>query len=611
MLDKQKFFTDFENLVKRLEYRGITKEQLLFIKEKITKQKELTRIINELRQARNQLSQAGSKNAEKVREIKKEITSQETELIVITKEIENLTSRLPNLPVPGTPTNEEGNRIIDSTQYQHNIQHNLTHEQILKKLAIIDEEKSILLSGSKFAVYQGFGSELLHALINFMRSENRQRGYQLFDTPYLVNAHNLYNTGQFHKFQDNLYKLEESNFYLLPTAEVSLVNLYQNQILTEENLPLNLCAYSPCFRAERMAAGQENKGLIRLHQFHKVELVKIVKPENSYQELEKLLADARHILHLLKIPHRVIELCQEELGFTAAKTYDIEVWLPIMKKESKNYYPHTLNGSALAVDRLIITLCEYYYDEKENCLIIPEVLKKKEFERVVERARKNEKRTNFLLSPNATAAEKAKYNLCKSIARYERENKLSEQELAKKLGISHPQLTAKMSEKKYLPKPTNLRTYPCDLTINKQRFIKLEISPYYEKHNREYLEALAKKGIVLSKEELVTKLITDDLLRKILLPQLDGEEEIRADGFYYHYTYYFAILHKRNKKAYKLIWCVADNEPHVLDNIPKIEEIQNLEEYGKKLMEEIIDIKELGNREITEKGDYTNNETEN
>ena len=325
MLNLQKLFTNFEELIQRLEPRKINKEQLLLIKEKLIRQKKLIEIINQLRQKRNQLSQGGSKFAEQVREIKEEIVLSEKELRELEVKLNELTSQLPNLPALDTPTDEEGNRLIDSSEYQHNIQHNLTHEQILKKLKIIDEEKSILLSGSKFAVYQGLGSELLHALINFMRFENCKRGYRLFDTPYLVSAHNLYNTGQFHKFQDNLYKLGESNFYLLPTAEVSLVNLYQNQILTEEDLPLNLCAYSPCFRAERMAAGQENKGLIRLHQFHKVELVKIVKPENSYQELEKLVADARNILYLLKIPHRVIELCHEELGFTAAKTYDIEV----------------------------------------------------------------------------------------------------------------------------------------------------------------------------------------------------------------------------------------------------------------------------------------------
>ena len=325
MLELQKFFTDFENLVQRLEPRGISQEQLLSIKEKLVRQKELIKIINELRQKRNQLSQGGEINAQKVKLIKEKVACSEKELKELEIKLNELTAQLPNLPASDTPTNEKGNKIIDNTEYQYNIQHHLTHEEILKKLKLIDEEKSILLSGSKFAVYQGLGSKLLHALINFMRSENSKRGYCLFDTPYLVNTHNLYNTGQFHKFQDNLYKLEDSNFYLLPTAEVSLVNLFQNQILAEGDLPLNLCAYSPCFRAERMAAGQENKGLVRLHQFHKVELVKVVKPENSYQELEKLVADARNILHLLKIPHRVIELCYKELGFTAAKTYDIEV----------------------------------------------------------------------------------------------------------------------------------------------------------------------------------------------------------------------------------------------------------------------------------------------
>jgi seryl-tRNA synthetase len=325
MLDLQKFFTDFKVLAQRLELRGVSKEQLSIIKNKLVKRDELISKINYLRHQRNRLSKEGIKNAEEVKETKKLIASRETELNEIEKELNELTNQLPNLASPDTPTNEEGNKIISSAEYPHSIQHHLTHETILKKLELIDEERSVLLSGSKFVVYQELGSKLLHSLINFMRSENSKRGYRLLDTPYLVNAHNLYNTGQFHKFQDNLYKVEESNFYLLPTAEVSLVNLYQNQLLPEEDLSLNLCAYSPCFRAERMAAGQENKGLIRLHQFHKVELVKIVKPENSYQELQKLVADARNILHLLKVPHRVIELCHEELGFTAAKTFDIEI----------------------------------------------------------------------------------------------------------------------------------------------------------------------------------------------------------------------------------------------------------------------------------------------
>jgi len=398
MLDLKKFLaieTDFEDLVKRLEPREISRDHLIFIRKKWGGRRELKKKIEQLRQTRNQLE--GPQNAEKVRAVKVEIINLENEFDTLSKELNDLISKLPNLPT----SNQENNRIVDKTEYQHPIQCHLTHEKVLKKLALINEEKSISLSGSKFAVYQDFGSRLLHTLINFMLAENSKRGYRLFDTPYLVNDYNLYHTGQFHKFQDSLYKLEESNFYLLPTAEVSLVNLYQKQILTEEELPLNLCAYSPCFRAERMAAGIENKGLIRLHQFHKVELVKIVRPENSYQELEKLVQDARNLLHLLKISHRVVELGNKDLGFSAAKTYDIEVWLPVSQRwleisscsncegfqsrraqirvkdrHGNKYFPHTLNGSALAIDRLILTLCEYYYQEKENKLEVPEVLKK-------------------------------------------------------------------------------------------------------------------------------------------------------------------------------------------------------------------------------------------
>ncbi|WNE41109.1 MAG: Serine--tRNA ligase [Mycoplasmataceae bacterium] len=405
MIDLQLFFSDFEKLANSLENRGLKREYLLIIKEKITIKNRLVEKVNILRYEINKLSQEGKKNAQKVKEIKKNLSEYEKELEILKEELDNLTNILPNLPNSDNPSNENGNKIIDEVNYNHKIEHNLTQEKILRELSLIDEDKSVLLSGSKFAVYQGFGSQLLHALINFMLTENRKRGYQLFDTPYLVNDHNLYNTGQFHKFQDNLYKLEENNFYLLPTAEVSLVNLYQKKILSEKELPLKLCAYSPCFRAERMAAGQENKGLIRLHQFHKVELVKFSKPDESYEELRKLVEDARNILKKLEIPHRVIELCHEELGFSSAKTYDIEVWLPVSKKwleisscsncedfqsrraeirvknsKGKKYFPHTLNGSALAVDRLIIALCEYYYKEKEKKLEIPKILKKYFFE---------------------------------------------------------------------------------------------------------------------------------------------------------------------------------------------------------------------------------------
>lgn len=401
MIDRQKFFRDWEGLVQSLQSCGIKAEELFLIKTKLSEQKVQQKKINDLRRQRNQLSQVGLANAEKVVALKKELHTEEQKLVSCSTELHDLLALIPNLPAPDVPNQQEGNKVVARTEYWHDIRHNLPSEKILTKLALIDEQKSILLSGSKFAVYQGLGSQLLHALINFMLAENQHKGYQIFDTPYLVNRQNLYHTGQLPKFREEVYQIANSNFYLLPTAEVSLVNLYQQQILNETELPLNLCAYSPCFRAEPMAAGQENKGLIRLHQFHKVELVKIVSPEESEPELEKLLADARHLLHSLKISHRVIKLCHSELGFAAAKTYDIEVWLPVSKKwleisscsnctdfqsrraqirikksGGQKYYPHTLNGSALAIDRLILTLCEYYYREKENQLTIPEILQK-------------------------------------------------------------------------------------------------------------------------------------------------------------------------------------------------------------------------------------------
>lgn len=393
----RKILTNLEELTIQLQKKGIGKEQLLIIRKKLEKKNDLVRKVNQLREKRNQLS-TGPQNSQKVSELKEEINKKEEELTSYEKEIKKLVDQIPNAPEKSVPLIE--NKIIDQTKYDHQIEHNFSYEEIVRKLKIIDEEKSIKLSGSKFAVYQGLGSRLVHSLINFMLAEQQKKGYQLFTLPYLVKEHNLYHTGQLPKFKEDLFKLENSDFYLIPTAEIPLVNLYQNEILSDSDLPLKLCAYTPCFRAEAGAAGQESKGLIRLHQFHKVEMVRFTQPENSYQNLEEMLNDARHILHLLKIPHRVIELSCQELGFSAAKTYDIEMWLPASKRwleisscsncedfqteramirakneKGQKYYPHSLNGSGLPVDRLIVALLEYYYHEEENQLIIPEILK--------------------------------------------------------------------------------------------------------------------------------------------------------------------------------------------------------------------------------------------
>jgi len=256
--------------------------------------------------------------------LNEELAVQEEELAILEKDLKDLTDQLPNLPDSKVPL--EKDKVIDETKYEHQIKkHRFTHDQIAQKIGIVNEKFGTKLSGSKFVVYQGLGSQLIHALINFMLAEQQKRGYQVFVVPYLVDSQNLYHTGQLPKFQEDLYKIESSKFYLIPTAEVPLTNLYQDEILAKEKLPLKLCAYSPCFRAEAGAAGQENKGLIRLHQFHKVELVRVVMPKSSNQHLKEIVEDARHILHLLKIPHRVIELSIKELGFSASRQYDIEV----------------------------------------------------------------------------------------------------------------------------------------------------------------------------------------------------------------------------------------------------------------------------------------------
>jgi len=280
--------------------------------------------INQLGKKRNQLIKKGKETASLVISLNQELMVREKELTILEKELQDLIAQLPNLPAPEVPLEE--NKIISKTEYEHQIEeHQFTFDQIVQKLGIVNDKFGVKLSGSKFAVYQGLGSQLVHALINFMLAEQQKKGYRVFDIPYLVNEQNLYHTGQLPKFQADLYKIENSKLYLIPTAEVPLINLYQNEILPEKELPLKLCAYSPCFRAEAGAGGQESKSLIRLHQFHKIELVRIVSPEKSDQHLKEIVEDARHILHLLKIPHRVIELCVKELGFSAAKQYDVEV----------------------------------------------------------------------------------------------------------------------------------------------------------------------------------------------------------------------------------------------------------------------------------------------
>jgi len=277
------------------------------------------------------------------------------------------------------------------------------HVELGERLGILNFERASKVAGARFCVYQGAGAILERALIQFMLDlHTREHGYQEVIVPFLVNQESMTATGQFPKFESDLFqtKLAERLFFLIPTAEVPLTNLFRNEILQASDLPLYLTAYSPCFRSEAGSYGKDTRGLIRQHQFQKVELVKIVAAEHSYEELEKMTKDAERILQLLGLPYRVMALCGGDVGFAAAKTYDIEVWLPSQgtyreisscsncedfqarrgkiryrSGEGKPLWAHTLNGSALALGRTFLAILENFQDESGN-VIVPEVLRR-------------------------------------------------------------------------------------------------------------------------------------------------------------------------------------------------------------------------------------------
>jgi seryl-tRNA synthetase len=276
------------------------------------------------------------------------------------------------------------------------------HSDIGEKLRILDFDRAAKVAGARFTFLRGAGAQLERALIQFMLdTHSRDHGYEEMIPPYIVNSSSLEGTGQFPKFKEDVFHLENSDYYLIPTAEVPVTNFYQNEILKETDLPKHFVAYSPCFRSEAGSYGRDTKGLIRQHQFHKVELLKFCHPDNSYKELETMVANAERILQLLKLPYRVVSLCSGDIGFAAAKCYDLEVWLPGQQKyreisscsncedfqarranirfrpeglQAKPQFVHTLNGSGLAVGRTLIAILENYQQENGS-VKIPEVLK--------------------------------------------------------------------------------------------------------------------------------------------------------------------------------------------------------------------------------------------
>lgn len=402
-----------EEAKKAFSRRGlvIEVEELLALDEK--RRKTLVEIEN-LRSYRNQASKEVAQakaqgkeipvEKEKIREISEKISQLEKTLSLTENEIENILLNLPNLPHSSVPVgkDETENQIVRSWGKKRTFNFNpLPHWEVGKLLGILDFERGAKLAKSRFTVSLGAGAQLERALIQFMLDlHTKEHGYVEVWPPLLVNSQTMTGTGQLPKFGEDMFFCPEDGLYLIPTAEVPLTNLHAGEILDGNCLPLKYTAYTPCFRREAGSYGKDTRGIIRQHQFNKVELVKIAKPEESYEELESLVTDAEEVLKKLELPYRVILLCTGDLGFSSAKTYDLEVWLPgentykeisscsncedfqarrarIRYKESQASKPrlvHTLNGSGLAVGRTVAAILENY-QEPDGSVVVPEVLR--------------------------------------------------------------------------------------------------------------------------------------------------------------------------------------------------------------------------------------------
>jgi seryl-tRNA synthetase len=320
------------------------------------------------------------------------------------KALQDFLLTIPNLPHASVPAGKDPSGNLEVKRWGEIPKFDFgpkPHWDLGEELGILDFKNGAKITGARFTLYWDLGAKLERALINFMLDlHTREHGYLEVLPPFMVNRSTMTGTGQLPKFEEELFKVEGTDYFLIPTAEVPVTNIHQDEVLEEKALPLCYTAYTPCFRKEAGSYGKDTRGLIRQHQFNKVELVKFTKPENSYDELERLLSDAEEVLKRLKLPYRVVNLCSGDLGFSASKTYDIEVWLPgqdtfkeisscsnfedfqarrakiryRISGKSKTEYVHTLNGSGLAVGRTLVAIIENY-QQADGSVIIPEVLR--------------------------------------------------------------------------------------------------------------------------------------------------------------------------------------------------------------------------------------------
>lgn len=414
MLDIKVIRNDPEAVKKAIESRGSNMDKVI---DEVLKCDEIRRKIlaevESMKSTQNAVSKkipVMKKNGEdttvimsEMKELSDKICEKNKELSELEKKQRDLILTIPNIPNKDVPIGKDDSENVEIRRWGEPRKFEFeakAHWDIGKSLDILDPERAAKVTGARFHFYKGLGAKLERSVINFFLNTHTENGYKEMLPPYIANSDSLYGTGQFPKFKEDEFKLENTDYYLIPTAEVPVTNYHRDEILEGDKLPIKYCAYSACFRSEAGSAGRDTRGLVRQHQFNKVELVKFVKPENSYEELEKLTNDAEKLLQILNIPYRVVCLSTGDLGFCSAKTYDIEVWMPsygryveisscsnfedyqarrasIRYKNStkeKAQLVHTLNGSGLAVGRTVAAILENYQNE-DGTVTVPEALR--------------------------------------------------------------------------------------------------------------------------------------------------------------------------------------------------------------------------------------------
>jgi len=415
MLDVKYVRQNPDKVRSALESRGATadldkflkldeeRRNLLFEAEKL---KSLRNQESEEIARKKKLGESADEQIARMKEVSQKIKEMDEKISQTEAELQNILLTIPNIPDDSVPIGKTDADNVEVRRWQEPTEFDFTpkpHWDIGENLGILDFERAGKISGSRFTVYRGAGARLERALVNFMLDLHTEKhGYKEIFPPFIVNRDSMTGTGQLPKFEEDAFKLYNNNdYFLIPTAEVPVTNLYRNEILSKEDLPICHVAYSGCFRAEAGSAGRDTRGLIRQHQFNKVELVKFTDVESSMEELEKLTADAEEVLKLLGLPYRVVALCTGDLGFSSAKTYDIEVWMPSYgryveisscsnfkdfqarrakiqyrpEKGARPMYVHTLNGSGLAVGRTTAAILENY-QQADGSVVIPELLRK-------------------------------------------------------------------------------------------------------------------------------------------------------------------------------------------------------------------------------------------